>query len=380
MSDKCDSCVLVTVAGELKTLDFGSGVVLGHVTGSSGKFVTYVLTCAHNLRSRRPKPDGTSDSKLFVNGVLAQLINDKDRLQTYDLAILTVDEKLGLPVKWDSKPGGAAKCSAFGFVGFYRQEYRLRAVSAPTPTHFVTYSGNGRKIEYLAFMPPSGKKALTADEWFAKGMSGGPVFRGNGIVAIARMHDVVRESEDSSERKLRELPQAYAIELTPAVLNAVNQVTGQNFGTGLSVDRTQSFRSSDDDNKPPTLDAPDPISVGNDDLQKGRFGGEAQKGPYRVSIENVRLFKRYFVFDAAVTSATGDLIGPFVFYLHDSFNPSVIWVRKTDAKRAVLSDIGSNGVFTLGVQFRVDAAADRWKRLEFDLADYTGINLSKYTK
>ena len=70
------------------------------------------------------------------------------------------------------------------------------------------------------------------------------------------------------------------------------------------------------------------------------------------------------------------LVGPFVFHLHDTFAKSVIWIRKTQGRRAVLEEIYATGTFTFGVQFKDGGGT--WRSLEFDLANYEGGRLKKY--
>lgn len=77
--------VLVTVVNGMKVIDGGSGVVFHQDTG-----ISYVLTCAHNLRGvKKPQVSGDPQLTLWVNGNPAHEVVDIS-LGAYDLAVLKV--------------------------------------------------------------------------------------------------------------------------------------------------------------------------------------------------------------------------------------------------------------------------------------------------
>lgn len=118
----------------------------------------------------------------------------------------------------------------------------------------------------------------------------------------------------------------------------------------------------------PVLPALPPVSH-PDDPQKGRFGGKAVNNGRRLRAEvgTADLYGYYPV--TLVVESTDDskpLDTDVVFYLHDSFSPSVYTITPEefdDAQRAVDDEILSYGAFTVGV------ITDKGKTLlELDLA------------
>lgn len=118
--------------------------------------------------------------------------------------------------------------------------------------------------------------------------------------------------------------------------------------------------------------APGPIRHA-DDLQKGRWGGKSQRDGRSLEVVLKELEHGAFHFDASVTSVDGStLAGPVLFHLHDTFNPSVIHVAEIrEGTRAVLEDVSSYGIFTIGAQ--VKSATGSWIGLEWDLTHLPGL-------
>ncbi len=105
-----------------------------------------------------------------------------------------------------------------------------------------------------------------------------------------------------------------------------------------------------------------------DDPQRGRWGRRSRRGGRRLFVELLNTEGRIFQFNAVVESTDGSsLEGPVVFYLHDTYPKSVIWIRKIhEGRRAVLEEVTSYGVYTIGAQ--VKNAQGKWIGLEFNLA------------
>lgn len=367
-----DAVTLISIVSRDRLLDAGSGVVLSH-SQNDLECSTYVLTCAHNIRAHRPNLNGENKSNVLVNGIPSNFIQD-DKLASYDLAILTVPSKIGASVKWSAAPLKKGKILSKGFVKFYKSAYKHHSIETSAWNEFRVTTALGANIEYLTLR---GK----LKEWFEKGMSGGPVFDSDmRLIAIARIFDDVEK--DGNKQNIRAERSAYAIRLTSSIGSLINQVCGfevlsKERGAGNIQPDLRGGSLNSENDYPPKPPVPKEESIRADDLQKHRWGGKATKWPYELRIERVIEYSRYFVFDAVVTSAEGDLKGPFIFHLHDSYKPKVVWVRKTDGRQAMLSEIGSNGIYTIGVQFRVSNG--RWLELEYDLAQFDAGRLKRYT-
>jgi len=238
-------------------------------------------------------------------------------------------------------------------------------------------TGRGLSIECLRLEKQS------SGGWFDKGMSGGPVHDSQGkVVAVARMLDIDKAQASAGKASAsntgKRLQTAYAILLTPDVMSMVRQLCN----CELSEPAQQSGKAivQQEAATPPTPSPPLQSSLDANDIQKGRWGGRSEKGPFALRAVNVKKYSRYFLFDVILEAGKGGrLIGPFIFYLHDSYRPGVIWVRKTDGKRAGLFEIGSNGVYTIGVQFRAAISQrEDWFQLEYDLCQFDNGKLTTY--
>jgi hypothetical protein len=117
---------------------------------------------------------------------------------------------------------------------------------------------------------------------------------------------------------------------------------------------------------------PGPI-IHPDDLQKGRWGGRAERDgrAVRAVLESVE--REVFYFSVVVESTDRSVLQPpVVFHLHDSYPRSVVQVRQVNPQgQAKLSDWNAYGVFTIGVQVR--NSMGNWISLELDLAKLAGL-------
>jgi hypothetical protein len=127
--------------------------------------------------------------------------------------------------------------------------------------------------------------------------------------------------------------------------------------------------SAENYERPPT---PPPI-VTEDDPQKSRWGGLTEVSGRRLIASVPHAYPSYFVADFSVVSTDGTpLQGPVVFHLHDTFSPSVIYIRKIrGGVKAVLEEVTSHGVFTVAAQVR--DAKGRWISLELDLSGLASL-------
>jgi Trypsin-like peptidase domain len=376
MNEQAGTSVLITIISNKKVLDAGSGIILGHRQEKSG-WETCILTCRHNLRACEGAMGQNTSVAILVDGASANLIDDP-KLKVFDLAILTVNGKVGVPALWSTLPMNGAACQCCGYSGFFKNEYAHRVVAAETFREFQTSTPDGEKIDYLEL------QSKDSGEWFEKGMSGGPVRDSmNQLVGVIRIRDAVEKierSDGTAESQNQKRPPAYAIRLTDRIMSIVQQVAqcklDQPFPVqpaqpaAANVPAKQGFTQKlvETQDAPPMAEAPKQKSIEKDDIQKNRWGGKDKNGPFNLHIERVDEYSKYFEFDAIVESVESSLLeGPFIFHLHDTYTPSVIWVRKTDGKRAGLYRISADGVYTIGVQFK---AAGEWKMLEFDLAKW----------
>ncbi len=119
---------------------------------------------------------------------------------------------------------------------------------------------------------------------------------------------------------------------------------------------------------------PDPSQIlHEDDPQKDRWGGLAERDGRALTIILGEVGRTSFIFNAIVSSTDGsELVGPAIFHLHDSYPKSVIHVRKINSENhAVLWDVSSYGVFTIGVQ--VKDAHGKWIGLEYNLCNLPNL-------
>lgn len=119
---------------------------------------------------------------------------------------------------------------------------------------------------------------------------------------------------------------------------------------------------------PPT---PGPV-VDPEDPQRARWGGAAEESGRKVTAKIREVLRTSFTFDVSVSSTDGSpLRSPVVFHLHDSYPKSVVWIRRLQGGEAVLWEVDSYGVYTVGVQ--VKDAGGNWIGLELDLATLEGL-------
>ena len=107
-------------------------------------------------------------------------------------------------------------------------------------------------------------------------------------------------------------------------------------------------------------------ATNENDRQKGRFGGKSENNGRRISATvNKRRVGIYYPFILTVESTNplnNPLVGEVIFFLHQSFTPSVIKVIAENGK-AVFSD-SAYGAFTVGA-----VSDDGNTLLELDLAE-----------
>src|SRR5262249_27450794 len=142
MAASSDS-VLITVLNGQRLLDAGTGTVICHKDG-----LTYILTCAHNLKARRQRPDGGFSAEIKVSGQGADCIADP-QLELADLALLTVRGTLGVPAKWTKviRLGDRSTCE--GFVRFFQHEFVPKRVAVELRGIFKTHIASGEELSYL---------------------------------------------------------------------------------------------------------------------------------------------------------------------------------------------------------------------------------------
>jgi hypothetical protein len=342
------SAVLITVLNGSKVLDAGTGIVLGQAPNDSK---TYVLTCAHTLRAigRRVVDKKDNPVRIVVNGTEAVDVGDV-ALARFDLSVLIVNGMLGKPSRLKIPSASAARVSCEGFINFFQHQYARSQVKGMVEKRIETLMPDGAALTYLEIRP---KRSATR---FAKGLSGAPVYDAKkNVIGVARILD------ESTER----VPLGYAIQISQDVLTLLEEIVPCDLqGAPSNLDR------------PPPPPTPLPESVRDDDIQRGRWGGTNTRFGRTLTIENLHEYRSYFLFDAVLEADDGKpLVGPFVFHLHDTFARSVIWIRKTQGRRAALEEIYATGTFTFGVQFKDGNGT--WQSLEFDLATYDRGRLKK---
>lgn len=104
-----------------------------------------------------------------------------------------------------------------------------------------------------------------------------------------------------------------------------------------------------------------------EDIQKGRWGGLAERNGRELVIKITDIQRSVFTFDVHVTSTDGSpLRAPVIVHLHDTYTQPVIPISEIREERtAVFSEIQSYRVYTIGVQ--VKDAVGEWLGLELDL-------------
>jgi hypothetical protein len=115
-------------------------------------------------------------------------------------------------------------------------------------------------------------------------------------------------------------------------------------------------------------DPPAPLPVRHkDDIQKDRWGGLQERDGRRLDVRLGEIGAHDFDFDAIVRSTDDSVLhGPVIFHLHDTFARSRITIRTIrDERWAMLEEVNSHGVFTLGAQVRTRSG--HWTSLEIDL-------------
>lgn len=372
------SAVFIAVIDGQRVLDTGSGVVIysGGVDEASGYGSSYVLTCAHVLKSISLRSINNKGARILVNGLNATKIED-GALEEFDLALLKVPGRLqdsegkgmvAASFKLSSSQSATNRCT--GFVNFFKDQYRGLEVICAVEELVPAITSTGKSISYLKL------QAKQRSELFRKGLSGAAIFdAGNRVVGIARILDLAEEvdsSENSTTLAKQQSKTAYAIKVTPTIIEILKRSVpglqshdkkGAKKPMAVADDKSIS-RESD---SPPQPDTPNPNSLKIDDIQKDRWGSQKTGFGREILIERVEMFSRVFSFDVVLRSTDkSELTGPVVFHLHNTFPRSVIWIRKISKGRAVLQEVIASGTFTIGVQFKDKDG--KWQSLEYDIA------------
>ncbi|CAN5423629.1 hypothetical protein BH10BAC2_BH10BAC2_18770 [soil metagenome] len=112
-----------------------------------------------------------------------------------------------------------------------------------------------------------------------------------------------------------------------------------------------------------------PPVISNNDPQKGRFGGLSEKNERKLSAKvDASYIPNFYSVTLVVesTNSANPLTSDVIFYIHDSFNPSVFTYTAVEfiEGKAIENEILSYGAFTVGV------ITDNGKTmLELDLAE-----------
>jgi hypothetical protein len=345
--------------------EIGTGFVI-----ANNDNVSILLTCWHVV-SRNDVP-----IEIKIRGVDPTLVRDRE-LERHDLALLSLP-RLPEPSRTLSTAmltlGSPLTCA--GFTDFILKEYSLREVRGTLTRHRMTEDQAGLKRHYQEI------SASPGEDLYAAGMSGGPLYDASGnVVGVFRLRDGSELQAVGGK----------AVSLTTEIAELLRSAIGNGFSLQFSDQADSHVRASQlgdvatSTQSPPPAPQPLEQSLRNDDIQKNRWGSRSTGFGCRLFIENVRHLKyrsqKYFEFDAVLEAEDGiSLQGPFYFHLHDSYTPSKIRIVKTrrDGKRAVVEDIGSEGTYTIGVQFR-DARGE-WRSLEYDLARFEDRALARYDR
>lgn len=354
--------------------DFGGAnsnpeIGTGFIVAQNGT-TSILLTCWHVV-SRKDTP-----VPIKINGVDPVLIRHPE-LERRDLVLLALPRLAESPQSLSTvnlAPGTPLTCS--GFSDYIRKEYSLREVKGTLVRDRKTVDQSGLKRHYHEL------NASPGGDFFAAGMSGGPLYNAFGhVVGVFRLRDGSEPKADKGS----------AISLNPEIVSFLRSAIGNDFSLQVfdhaesQVIPPQSGAIDILRESPPLPPHPREQSRRNHDIQKNRWGGRSVEFGRRLFIENVRHLKhgskKYFEFDAVLESKDGtSLQGPFFFHLDETYVPGKIRIVKTrsDGKRTVLEDIGSDGTYTIGVQFK-DADGE-WHSLEYDLTRFANGVLTKYDR
>lgn len=354
------SVVLISVYEFDSLRNFGTGFVVASENGAS-----YVVTCDHVVSDSSPQ--GT---KIFVQGQLATIV-DQGRRLALDLAILKVP---GLTVseiaEISLRPAGAktklpATYSGYSkfYPGEFSEDYRKCTLGSSFWIRVPSPDLDDLRIRHWVLSIPKTSASIE------KGHSGSPILdrHTKKVVAVARMRD-------SDGRRGYAIDIAAVAHLWPDFVSKPNGLRSREprklGGRSGRLD-VGSYESGND--RPPL--PPPPFPVEGDDPQKGRWGEQSEREGRKLEIRLKQQFAGSFTFDAIIESTVPEssIEGPFVFHLHHSYPRQTIWIRKVREGKAVLEDVHSYGVYTIGAQ--VKNPNGKWISLEYDLSNLPGLNV-----
>jgi len=334
----------------------GPGVVLTccHVLGKSSKRKPPLPLSVRCRFDYRRSPDGVVSEGTVVPLDTDNWLVDYSPSDDLDYALLQLQNRVGAepsvnagltipPRGWFSfpeavpevVPGAPLLIAQYALYGPLKIVFDTKAV--------VGTAREGTRIRYTAKTEPGG--------------TGAPCF--NTDRELLAMHHRRLQEPGGKQSEIRE-----GIAIT-AIRDSLKRKGKTNYLKGDPPDQGSGAATE----PPRDLDPPKPGPVlDDDDPQKGRWGGEAQRDGRRVTVELLNTFSRTFLFNVVVDSTDGSpLEGPVIFHLHDTFPKSVIHIRKiSEGNRAVLEEVTSYGAFTIGVQ--VKNGRGEWIGLEYDLS------------
>ena len=371
------SSTVLIVVSNCGSISHGTGfvVAVSDVGAEQGQRTHWVLTCAHVI-SQDPK------ATISVNG--CGVSGEQIRVDTgLDLALLEVNGLKGLsPLRIaqnaDHARSGWTHGSYYGFGHLYSTYYAGTYVDYDVKRSIALQSRNASTsvlgYEFVAKNPGD----------IAPGHSGSALLNTQGEV-VAILTSKMRESDRAialsilgARRVWPDLGSLFGIDMDGGEdhrLIANRPLTGNDL-RALKLEKNAKYREQFLLSQRSITFSPPPAPTTTDpeDPNVGRFGKKAQDAGVRLKavLQKRETTQSYFVFDLIVEpTAAQTTLSAAKFFLHPSFSPSVITIRKPDSKgRLVLADIVSYGVFHAGCQ--AIANGDE-VLLELNIADLPGL-------
>jgi hypothetical protein len=354
-----NSVLLVTVEGELPAQ--GTGFVVGTGAGPADR---WVLTCNHVVG-----PSPTQQVK-----VNARAVDRIERAGDYglDLALLHVPDLHYQPIPIGRHSGleGSARYTGYSKLfgsDFIRQQIDIELRDELLLQNSAAQNGNlARRFDTLSrvvepghsgspILKPSGDAKETADR----------SDRATAVV-VYRLGSRANGEAQNSE--------GLAIALWPAARRW--PLLGQL--VGIEAEGEDTLRGAEERLRPKSRSRPAPPVPAKpadpEDLNKGRFGGKAQIGPYRLTgkLYPKATSKHFFIFDLMLQTSGNKLLSGPTFYLHETFGPGSYTISKPDESGDyVLREISSYGRFTAGCRFEARNGKDIM--LEWDIGELEGL-------
>lgn len=320
--------VLVTPADDA-VRESGSGFVI-----LDDKSVSYVVTCAHVLRdwNRRAR----------VNGVDAEIVHDGER-EGVDLAILRLPS-LGLgALRTKSFVRDGAAIYGVSYAHLYGADYVRGSISARAGRNLVIQNRRGGRTVPAWEVLPGEKDALSP------GNSGSPLVDAKSHRVAGILTHANRDGRAG-------------IALSPLAIDMI-------WDPPVPLDVEADPRDLPRD-RPPAISTP---ITDEEDLNRGRFGGRPRVDGRELIARITQKKSDYFYYDLAVLSRDDSpMVGPAIFYLHDTYPRAKVTVRRSDdAHEIALRDIYSYGTYVAGCQCK--NRNGEWISLELDLATLAEI-------